>query len=80
MLAFISTAQAQGYLIQPSQTPAYVTQGVTVALFYRPGTEAHLLNPARRWLVCIPGQTPTYVTPRGNGAYGINRRGVGRLI
>ena len=35
MSAFVSTAQAQGYVLQPSQVPTYVTPAATVPLSYK---------------------------------------------
>jgi hypothetical protein len=75
-LAFISAVDAQGYIIQPSQTPAYVTPGSGGrAILQTPGRAPTYLIPRGDGSFVIPGQTPTLVTPRGNGTYTIQSPG-----
>ena len=74
--AFVSTAQAQGYVLQPSQVPAYVTPGSNgTAVLRTPGRGPTYLIPRGDGSYVIPGQRPTYVTPRGNGTYTIQSPG-----
>jgi hypothetical protein len=76
MSAFVSTAQAQGYVLQPSQVPAYVTPGSNgTAVLQTPGRGPTYLIPHGDGSYVIPGQRPTYVTPRGNGTYAIQSPG-----
>jgi hypothetical protein len=76
MSAFVSTAQAQGYVLQPSQVPAYVTPGSNgTAVLQTPGRGPTYLIPRGDGSYVIPGQRPTYVTPRGNGTYAIQSPG-----
>ena len=76
MSAFVSTAQAQGYVLQPSQVPAYVTPDSNgTAVLQTPGRGPTYLIPRGDGSYVIPGQGPTYVTPRDNGTYAIQSPG-----
>ena len=73
--AFVSTAQAQGYVIQPSQVPAYVTPGSNgTAVLQTPGRTPTYLVPRGDGSYVIPGQRPTYVTPRSKDSNHPDRR------
>ena len=76
MLAFTSTAYAQGYVIQPSQTPAHIMPGSGgSAVLQTPGQRPTYMIPRGDGSYIIPGQTPTYMAPRGNGTYTIQSPG-----
>jgi hypothetical protein len=72
----VGAAQAQSYVIQPSQSPAYVAPGSGGnAVLRTPGRPPTFMIPRGNGSYVIPGRTPTYVTPRGNGTYTIQSPG-----
>jgi hypothetical protein len=76
MLAVISTAKAQGYIVQPGHAPAYIRPGGNgSAVLQIPGQRPTYLIPRGNGSYVIPGQRPTFVTPRGNGTYSIQSPG-----
>jgi hypothetical protein len=76
MLALISTAKAQGYVVHPGQAPAYIRPGGNGnAVLQIPGQRPTYLIPRGDGSYVIPGRRPTFVTPRGNGTYSIQSPG-----
>jgi hypothetical protein len=74
--AVTGAAQAQSYIIQPSQRPAYIAPGSGgAAVLQIPGRPPTYMIPRGNGSYVVPGQTPTYVTPRGNGTYAIQSPG-----
>jgi hypothetical protein len=71
MLAFISTAQAQGYVLQsPNHRPAYaIPRGD--GTYVIPGQRPTYITPRGdgAYVVQSPGHPPAYALPRGNGTY-----------
>jgi hypothetical protein len=76
MLAFTSTAQAQGYVIQsPGHRPAYaIPRGD--GTYVIPGQKPTYLTPRGDgpYVVQSPGHRPAYAIPRGDGTYVIPGR------
>jgi hypothetical protein len=74
MLAFISTAQAQGYVTQPGRAPAYaIPRGD--GTYVIPGQTPTYITPRGNgpYVIQSPGQRPAYAIPRGDGTYVIPR-------
>ena len=71
MLAFISTAQAQGYVIQsPGHRPAYaIPRGD--GTYVIPGQKPTYVTPRGdgAYVIQSPGHGPAYAIPRGDGTY-----------
>jgi hypothetical protein len=70
MLALISTAQAQGYVVQsPGHRPAYaIPRGD--GTYVIPGQRPTYITPrGGAYVVQSPGHSPAYAMPRGNGTY-----------
>jgi hypothetical protein len=71
MLAFISTAQAQGYIVQsPGHSPAYaIPRGD--GTYVIPGQRPTYITPRGNGtnVVQSPGHKPAYALPQANGVY-----------
>jgi hypothetical protein len=70
MLAFITTAQAQGYLTQPGRAPTYaIPRGD--GTYVIPGQRPTFITPRgnRTYVIQSPGHRPAYAIPRGDGTY-----------
>ena len=71
LLAYTSTAQAQGYVIQsPGHRPTYAIPRGNGS-YVIPGQRPTYITPRGDGLYIIqsPGHRPTYAIPRGNGSY-----------
>jgi hypothetical protein len=75
ILAFISTAQAQGYVTRPGRAPAYAIPrgGGTYVI---PGQRPTYITPRGNgtYVIQSPGHRPAYAIPRGDGTYVIPGR------
>jgi hypothetical protein len=71
MLAFISAAQAQGYVTQsPGHRPAYaIPRGD--GTYVIPGQKPTYVTPRGdgTYVIQSPGHRPAYAIPRGDGTY-----------
>ena len=71
ILAFISTAQAQGYVVQsPGHRPVYALPRGN-GTYVIPGQQPTYVTPRGNGALIIqsPGHRPVYAIPRGNGTY-----------
>ena len=69
MLAFVSTAQAQGY-ITPGRAPTYaIPRGD--GTYVIPGQTPTYISPRGNgtYVIQSPGHRPAYAIPRGDGTY-----------
>jgi len=75
MLAFISSAQAQGYVTQAGRPPAYaIPRGD--GTYVIPGQRPTYITPRGNgtYVIQSPGHRPAYAIPRGDGTYVIPER------
>jgi hypothetical protein len=72
MLAFVGTAQAQGYVVQsPGHRPIYAIPRGNGS-YIVPGQRPTYVTPRGNggpMVVQTPGHPPAYALPRGNGSY-----------
>ena len=71
MLAFKSTAQAQGYVVQsPGHRPVYALPRGN-GTYVIPGQQPTYITPRGNsgLIIQSPGHRPVYAIPRGNGRY-----------